>query len=82
MSEFNDLNNDNEHNVINIVYDLIAQNPIKGVYKDKSGQVIDYKDIMHLVESVEPFTGTIYFKQDIHTGEQYKLQLTKVNNNE
>lgn len=78
MSDFNNFNNGDDQNVINMVYDLIAQNPIKGCYRDAKGNSIDQDHLTELVESVDNNSQSIYFKYDTDTDEMYKLQLIKV----
>lgn len=78
MSDFNNFNNGDNQNVINMVYDLIAQNPIKGCYHDSIGEVLYHSDLTEIVESVDNNSQSIYFKYDADTDEMYKLQLIKV----
>lgn len=78
MSDFNNFNNGDNQNVINMVYDLITQNPIKGCYYDSIGEVLYHSDLTELVESVDNNSQSIYFKYDADTDKMYKLQLVKV----
>ena len=58
----------NDYELINIIYDLIAQNPIKGFYD------ISHDDLTELVTEVDSTDMTITFTTEI---ESYQLKLTK-----
>ena len=62
-----------EYNILNIAYDLIANNPIKGAY-DMNGAEPTW--IMDMVDNVDEETQTIHFSSPT-TGKSYSLRLTR-----
>ena len=59
MTEHNLLNMD-EYTLLNMVYDLIAQNPIKGCYD------FDHDDLTAMVTCVDETTNSIEFIDEIN----------------
>lgn len=60
-----------EYNILNIAYDLLAQNPVAGSY-DMKGRERDY--ITNMVDYVDEDKQAIYLKSK-KTGKEYRLQL-------
>ena len=58
-----------EYKILNIAYDLIADNPIKGVYDMKGAE---HAWIMGMLDSVDEETQTIHFSSTT-TGKSLRL---------
>ena len=66
-----------EYELINMIYDLLVDNPVKGVY------LLDREDLLNMVDSVDSTDNTITIKPNltstyilklIHTHESQPIQ--------